>query len=127
MKALSVIKSAMKELGLNYSYMEEPMDDDETSEPVYPYFVGEYMEAESISEDGVQEATFILNGYARESWSELEKSKDKIKSYFPQIGKTVIVDGSTVAVFYSHSIPVRTVDAEIKKIQINLDIKEWSV
>ena len=36
-------------------------------------------------------------------------------------------DGSAVAIFYATSLVVPTGDAELKRIQINLDVKEWSV
>jgi hypothetical protein len=36
-------------------------------------------------------------------------------------------DGSAVAVFYSNSLVIPSMDAELKRMQINLDIHEWSV
>ena len=82
-----------------------------------------------MNEDGMQESTFMLTGFSRGTWLELEETKDKISSYFNKVGgRTVIADdGSAVAVFYSNSLVVPTGDAELKKIQINLDVKEWSV
>ena len=120
---LKIIKDAMTDLGLNYSFMEW------NGEPVYPYFVGEYQETPSLNEDGLQETTFLLTGFSRESWLALEDAKEKISSHFNQVGgKTVIADnGSAVAVFYSNSLVIPTGDAELKKIQINLLVKEWKV
>lgn len=120
---LTIISKAMSELGLNYEFMEW------TSEVVYPYFVGEYQELEALHEDGMQEATFLLTGSTRESWLALENAKEIIETYFNKVGgKTVIADdGTAVAVFYLSSLVVPTGDAELKKIQINLSIKEWSV
>ena len=122
-EALKIISDAMDSLGLNYAFMEW------TDKPAYPYFIGEYQEIESMNEDGMQEAQFILTGFSRETWVALEDAKEKIASLFNKVGgKTVIADsGSAVAVFYANSLVVPTGDAELKKIQINLTIKEWSV
>ena len=89
--------------------------------------MGEYQESPAITEDGLQEADFILNGFTRGSWSDLEAEKEKIENYFNKIsGKTVIAEnGSAVAVFYSNSFVVPTGDAELKRIEIHLDVKEW--
>lgn len=122
--ALKIITDAMETLGLNYS-----LGENSEEEVTYPYFVGEYEEIEPLNEDGMQETTFLITGYSRESWQALEDAKAKIKKYFPNIGgkTTIAEDGTAVVVFYSNSLIVPTADAELKKIQINLDIKEWSV
>lgn len=124
-EALNIISDAMKSLGLNYAFMEFPVG----AKPSYPYFVGEYQEVPLDNESGEQETQFILTGFSRETWVALEDAKEKIASQFNKVGgKTVIADsGSAVAVFYGHSLVVPTGDAELKKIQINLTIKEWSV
>ena len=123
-QALRLIYDAMKSLGIAYgfgTYSGNPV--------VYPYFVGEYTEIESITEDGFQETEFMLNGFSRESWLELENAKEKIENYFNKVsGKTVIADnGSAVAIFYANSLIVPTGDEELKRIQIDLTIKEWMV
>lgn len=122
--ALKIIKDAMKELGLEYGFGEY------SAKPVvYPYFVGEYTETEPFTEDGLQESTFLLTGYSRGSWLALEDAKERIENYFNRVsGKTVITEsGSGVAVFYANSLIAPTADAELKRIQINLTIKEWRV
>lgn len=120
---LKIISDAMEELHLNYRFIEWK------KKPIYPYFTGEYQESEPTTEDGFQESTFILNGFTRESWEALEDAKESIQNYFNKVsGKTVIAeDGSAVAVFYLTSTVIPTGDAELKRIQINLEIKEWSV
>jgi hypothetical protein len=121
---LKLIADAMETLGLNYDFGEHSGE-----EFTYPYFVGEYEEIEPLNEDGMQESAFIITGYSRDLWQALEDAKAKIRKHFPQVGgKTAIAeDGTAVAVFYSNSMVIPTADAELKKIQINLDIKEWSV
>nr|DAT94355.1 MAG TPA: hypothetical protein [Caudoviricetes sp.] len=121
---LKVVSDGMTELGLEYEFGEY------TKEPiVYPYFVGEYTEAEPMTEDGLQETAFMLSGFSRGTWLTLENAKAKIENYFNKVyGKTVMVDdGSAVAVFYGNSLIVPTGDEELKKIQINLQCKEWKV
>lgn len=121
--ALALVSSGMDILGLNYAFMQW------ADSPDYPYFTGEYQEAESLTEDGLQESTFILNGWTRGAWLELEQAKEMIENYFNRIsGKRVIVEGgSAVAVFYASSSVIPTGDAELKRIQINLTVKEWKV
>jgi hypothetical protein len=122
--ALKVISDGMESLNLAYGfgvYSGNPV--------VYPYFVGEYTETEPTTEDGLQETSFLLTGFSRESWLALEQAKEKIENYFNKVsGKTVITDnGSAVAVFYANALIVPTGDAELKRMQINLAVKEWSV
>ena len=121
---LNLISRAMKEMGIEYAlveYKKKPV--------VYPYFVGEYQEFEATTSDGLHESTFILTGWGRGSWLELENAKEKIAEYFGRVSaKTVILDnGSGVAVSFSDSQIVPTGDAELKRIQINLNVKEWMV
>lgn len=91
-----------------------------------PYFVGEYTETESYEreENGYQETTFLLTGTGT-SWINLERAKNIIKEHLPKTA--ILEDHSGIAVFYGYSLPIPTGDAELKRIQINLTIKEWSV
>lgn len=128
-EALKLMSDAMADMGLNYEFMEF------TTVPTYPYFVGEYQESETASEDGLQEATFILNGFARDTgegntaFLELENAKEKIYNRFGKVGGDTVITANcaAIAVFYSNALVVPTEDAELKRIQINLKIKEWRV
>ena len=123
-QVLKIVSDAMTALALEYGFGEY------SGNPVkYPYFVGEYTENEAITEDGLQDSKFLLTGFHRGTWLELEDAKERIENYFNQVsGKTVITDnGSAVAVFYGNSLIVPTGDAELKSIQVNLTIKEWKV
>lgn len=122
--ALKIISEAMKHLGLEYGfarYQKYPV--------VYPYWVGEYQEMGAMYENGFQATSFMLTGFHRGEWLDLEVQKENIANYFNKVsGRTVMAeDGSAVAVFYNNSLVIPTMDAELKKIQINLDIHEWSV
>lgn len=119
--ALKIISDSMDELNIPYCFAEWKGDVPDR------YFVGEYQEVESLTkeEDGFQETSFILTGTTRGSWLSLEADKEKIEKYF---SKSLITnDGSCVAIFYANSFVVPTGDAELKRIQINLTIKEWKV
>lgn len=119
--ALKFISDELDALGVNYQFGEW------TTDPVSdPYFVGEYTEPESLTreENGLQEITFIITGTGT-TWLKLEQAKNLIES---NISKTAILpNGNGIAVFYAGSFIVPTGDAELKRIQINLSIKEWRV
>lgn len=119
--ALKFISDTLDSLNINYQFGEwstNPVPD--------PYFVGEYTESESLTreEDGLQEITFMLTGTGT-NWLALEQAKASIEN---NISKTAILpNGNGIAVFYAGSLIVPTGDTELKRIQINLNIKEWSV
>lgn len=117
----------MTELGLEYSLAE--YSGDINGKMVYPYFVGDYTEIESFSEDGLQESTFRLNGFSRDTWLTLETAREKIENRFNRISGDVVMveDGSAVAIFYANALIIPTGDAELKRMQINLKVQEWKV
>lgn len=123
-RVLKAVADAMASLGLEYEFGEY------TGRPMkYPYFVGEYTETTPTTEDGLQESTVLLNGFSRSTWAALEDAKEKIENLFNRVsGATAIVDdGSAVAIFYAGAQIIPTGDAELKRIQITLSVKEWSV
>lgn len=124
---LKVISDAMESLGLAYSFMRFDVADGEEAQETY--FVGEYQEIAPDNESGLQETSFLLSGFSCGPWLALEQAKEKISAYFNKVGGHIVIveDGSAVAVFYSNSLVIPTEDAELKRIQINLDVKEWSV
>lgn len=115
---LAHIKQKLKEAGVNYAFGEWK------KAGVYPYFVGEYTESPPMTEDGKHTATFILNGFHRGNWVELETEKEKIENEFSN-DTTILSDGAGVDISYSGSMVVPTGDAELKRIEINLTIIEW--
>ena len=92
------------------------------------YFVGDYSETEPMNEDGLVESQFILTGTGK-GFSELESAKDMIRNLFPETtGEVAILDsGSGIAIFYSSAMYIPTGVEGLKRIQINLNIKEWKV
>ena len=124
---LKTIKESMKEIGINYQFKKWK------GHPKYPYFVGSYQEVPTPGEDGMQETSFILTGFARSDGNvdgvlQLEEAKEKIKAYFKTEYVAKTDSGSVVAIFYANTFgDLPTGDAELEKIEIYLTIKEWSV
>lgn len=119
--ALRFISEKLEKLKIPYAFEEWT-----ANEVPDPYFVGEYNEVESTEreENGYQETTFILTGTGRK-WLGLEQAKEIIENNITETA--ILPNGNGIAVFYSNSFPVPTGDAELKRIQINLTIKEWRV
>ena len=77
-ETLSYINTILKESGLHYSFVRW------NGELVFPYWIGEYSEVDSIYEDGMVESDFILTGTTEESWFTLQQEKEKIEKLFRQ-------------------------------------------
>lgn len=122
-ETLQFINDSLTSAGINYEFGEW------TANTVpSPYFVGEYEEIEPNTEDGLQEISFLLTGFTRGPWFELERAKIVIEKLFSKtIGKMAILNSMGVAVFYDRALIVPTGDAELKRMEIRLTIKEWSV
>lgn len=124
-ETLKYISDALASVGIPYE-----LDEFNSSiESLDRYWVGEYQETAPTTEDGLEEATFILTGFAKEDMLILENDKMTIKNLFPSIGgnRAILGNDSGVAIFYDNAFHVPTGDAVMKKIQINLNIKEWMV
>lgn len=90
------------------------------------YFVGELTEEPTSTEDGLEQSTLLLTGFCRGEYIELERAKNKIKSHFsPICGLCANTDSGAIAVFFDGSMTIPSGEAGLKKIQINLKIKEW--
>lgn len=126
-KPLEIVSNAMETLDIEYGF--GVYSGNAAGQIVYPYFVGEYTESTPLNEDGMQEATVMLTGFHRGTWAELEAAKAKIENYFNKVsGKTVMADdGSAVIIFYDSALVIPKEDAQLKSIQINLSVQEWSV
>lgn len=100
-----------------------------TSEVQYPYCVGEFTEEPTMTEDGFEQSTLLLNCFNRGSEGVLlglEKIKAKIKKHFNSIyGLRAETESGSIAVYYGGAFYVPTNEADLKRIQINLIIKEW--
>ena len=90
------------------------------------YWVGEYLEEETDTEDGKLRSTFILTGTTRGAFLELERVKRKVERHFRHGVTTVNTDGG-IAVHYSHALVIPTDTEDIKRMEINLTTTEWKV
>jgi len=120
MDKLKFINDQMNAIGVPYEFGEW------TSDVVYPYFIGEITEDEPMTEDGLEQSTLMLTGFHRGDYIDLIEMRTRIKQHFEAIGglRAMTASGS-IAVFYAGSLFVPTGEAGLKRIQINLKIKEW--
>ena len=120
MDRLRFIKDQLESIGVPYEFGEW------TTEIKYPYFVGEISEEEPTTEDGAEFSTFMLNGFHRGKYIDLEEIREKIKKHFSTIhGLRGSTESGAIAVFYGSAFYIPTNEADLKRIQINLTIKEW--
>lgn len=119
-QGLKYINNLFKKI-ISYQFVTYASD-----EVIYPYWIGEYSEVGSLNEDGLQETSFILTGTTRGQWLELEKDKKKIKESLRD-ATAILEDGTGIALFYENAIIIPVDDIELKRMQINITIKEWEV
>lgn len=121
MEKLKFLNEQMESIGVPYEFGQW------TSNITSPYFVGEQPSPEAFpAEDGSEESTIILTGFHRGKIIDLETIKNKIKSHFSPIhGLRSKTDSGSIAVFFDGAFYIPTGEADLKKIQINLTIKEW--
>ena len=121
MKVLGVIANELEKIGIPYDFMRWK------STPQYPYWVGEYSEIPTDNEEGYKEFTMMLTGTTNgDSWLALEEQKNNIESHFPSVcGLRTTTDTGSVTIFYENAFPIDTGDANLKRIQVNLCVKEW--
>lgn len=120
MEKLKFIKEQMTAIDVPYEFGEW------SSAVKYPYFVGEVTEEPITTEDGAEQSTLILTGFTRNKYIDLEEIKAKTKKHFHPIhGLRGQTDSGSIAVFYGGAFYIPTGEMDLKKIQINLTIKEW--
>jgi len=122
MNKLKFISDNMAKAGIPYGYGEWK------SAITYPYFVGEYIEYPQNYENGLKESEFILTGYDRGTWKDLEDRRSKIEATFtPVVGVSASGKDGAITVCYESAQPLPIDDSGIKRIQITLIIKEWRI
>lgn len=123
-EALKYISDTLNYAGIPYEYVE-------WTSPEVPdiYFIGECTDVEAMNEDGMQQSVMILTGTSYASWLELMEKKEVIESLFPSVGGRIaeLSNGSTLMIAYSTSSPTPTDTMDLKRIQVNLMVKEWKV
>ena len=112
---LTIINSEMEKLNIPYTF------DNWDTDIELPQFIGEISEITNINEDGKSEYSFILTGYAT-SYSYLFGVAERLKSKYKN---STIVDG--VVIKYDNTTTIDNGTEDLKQIQMNFNIKEWSV
>ena len=122
MSVLGVFKTKMDVIKVPYEFMRW------ASELKYPYWVGEYQEVPTTFENGYKETTLILTGTTRNDWLELEDQKELIERTFSADGGFYFAtENGRGVILYENAFPVPTGEMDLKRMQINLKIKEWKV
>lgn len=120
MDKLKFIKEQMDMISVPYEFGEW------TSPVVYPYTVGEFTDEPIVTEDGLEESTLLLTVFHRGTRLAMEEIKATIKKHFdPRFGLRAATDSGSIAVFFDGAFYVPTGEADLKKMQINIKIKEW--
>lgn len=117
---LEIISNELKKLKINYQFVRY------NGKVSYPYFVGEISTDEFISENNYQEGTCFINGFTRGAWLDLINASEKIKQSFADF-RTITKSGSGISITVAAFSVIPCEDAELKRIQITLNIQEWSV
>jgi len=120
MEAIKVINKQMELLNIPYQFIEY-----RCSDLPMEYWVGSYIEEPIMTEDGKLTATFTLTGTTRNAWADLEERKNAVFTAFYDFRTKS--NGKSVVISYDNAFPVPTGEAEIKRIQINLNIQEWGL
>ena len=112
---LTLIKSEMEKLNIPYTF------DTWDKDIELPQFIGEISETPTTDEDGCNEYTFILTGYAT-NYSYLFGVAEQLKSKF-KTSDTV----ENVVITYLSTNNINNGTDDLKQVQITLKIKDWSV
>ena len=112
---LTTVKNEMEKLNIPYTF--DTWDNDIE----LPQFIGEISETPNVNEDGKSEYTFILTGYAT-SYSYLFGVAEQLKNKYKT---SAIVDG--IVIKYDNTTTIDNGTDDLKQVQINFNIKKWSV
>lgn len=118
MKTLKILGDELRSIGINAEY------ESWTGKIPNQYWIYTYIESDNSYETGCKEGVIILDGFSRDGISTLENEKEKIIEHFMDYRKTV--DNTTVYLGSATGQEIdNTKDSELKRIEINIDFKEW--
>lgn len=119
--ALGIANDELNKIGVPYEFMRW------TSENIPDvYWIGEYSETPTDAEDGYREGTLMLTGTGMNAWLELMQHRAKIEDHFPiEGGLRISTAKGAVVIFYANSFPVPTGEENLKRMQVDLQIKAW--
>lgn len=112
---LTTINKELENLKLPYTF------DSWDCEVELPQFIGEISESPNQNEDGKSTYLFILTGYAVD-YDELLAYSEQLKERYKS---SKIVDG--IVITYENTLIIDNNTEDLKQIQINFNIKKWSV
>ena len=112
---LTIMNEELSKMNIPYTF------DTWDKEVELPQFIGEILEEPTLDEDGRNEYSFILTGYAT-NYSYLFEVGEKLREKYKN---SDIVKG--VVIKYDKLITVDNSIEDLKQVQITLKIKEWSV
>lgn len=118
---LGIAAKELNSIGIPYEFMR--WTDPDVPDP---YWIGEYTETATLTEDGYEEGTLLVTGTTQGSWLKMLQDTQTIKDHFsPIYGLRTTTDWGTVVIFYDTCFPVDTGQANLKRMQVNLQIKAW--
>lgn len=115
---LEVLNREMDKLNINYSFMRYVCD-----VPRYPYFVGDYTENEFSPEDQLTSGDINIEGWSRNSLSELLEILETLKTHFNEY--STVENGYAVMINYENGEAIDSGEADLYKVIIRLSFKEW--
>lgn len=117
---LTEFNSLINELDINYHY-----ERNNSTEIIYPYWVGEVLSTSQTYEDRSENITIKLVGTSQGSYTELLTEYDKIKNYFKQTRKQHFDNGVVVFNLAGTNPHIPTGEADLKRVEINIDAILW--
>ena len=112
---LTILNNEMEKLNIPYTF------DTWDKDIELPQWIGEISETPTVDEDGKSEYSFILTGYAT-NYSYLFGVAEQLKTKYKN---STIVDG--IVIKYDNTTTIDNGTDDLKQVQINFNIKKWSV
>lgn len=97
--ALGIATNELREIDVPYEFMRW------TSSVGDRYWVGEFLESPTDTEDGYEEGTLILTGTTHLSWAVLMRDRAIIKEHFPSISGLRKTAANGTVVFFTKIAP----------------------
>lgn len=117
MECIGILAREIRKLGINIDFLEWE------GKPPTTYWIFTYIEADNNYETSCKAGVIICEGFTRGNITNLEEEKEKIINHFQEYRE--IADNTAVFLGSAYGQIVDTQDVEIKKIQVNIDFKEW--
>lgn len=92
----------------------------------FPFWEGDFQEVDSSEEQGYHEYSFTLTGTNKGTYSRLIKDLEIIRK-ITKNHTEILGSGHSVAFFYERMQMIPSQDEQIKRMEIIITIKEWSV